>query len=472
MFASRLFVALFLLLAAPPAPEKGKALAAANLLFDFFFDYVPKEVSGDLERDMRAANFDEDADVLSFQSAESKSARDGPIFNRIKKFVGKRFTVWSMRQAADGLRQDPQHRSLVIVAVDRDKAAYYFEAKPKPVASGELPEFTKPSVPCLRCHANGPRAIRPESSFDFPKLSTANHKRLQGWNEEIRNQGVVTNFVGKNRALVSSLVDGDALLPESLCTECHSTQSGVRGPLFRSHEASIRFLLTHADHESSGFTFQTFAKGHTAMPPESSPALSDAERDCLLSWLDRKSSPATCSQKNMVTQESTKAGVDAQIFVGRKTIAIQGHALQSNSGLAFNIPVAGLASGNAVRDWRMRQLLSSDGLSPNIKAEVSFKSPDTLQLALSLNGVAKNYQGAVDCVPSKIEVGERPMISCALKPLTLDMRHHHIEPPQLLGMRVASSVVISGTFTLTSEVWENALRGLRKGTKDGYARSR
>ena len=153
---------------------------------------------------LAAAVWDEDElarlPSATFVSAESQPAKGDAVTNRIQFDQVNGFDIWRMRQQSSGESGSSPHAytnwsyiGIVVEHADdqttanRSNIAYYFEWEPKPVQKGQLPRQIALRVDCTRCHASGPRLIRPKGS---------DSALIRAWNTRIEAYGVVNLVQG------------------------------------------------------------------------------------------------------------------------------------------------------------------------------------------------------------------------------------------------------------------------------------
>jgi cytochrome c553 len=112
------------------------------------------------------------------------------------------------------------------------------------------PEVEK-KARCYMCHANGPRAIRPEWESAPASVSSWDRLRLTLWNLRIKTYGrfaATAQDVAPDFRVQSSLADEP--LQVAACTRCHGDGSAnglhalvARGTLRRQHYAAIDFMV-------------------------------------------------------------------------------------------------------------------------------------------------------------------------------------------------------------------------------------
>lgn len=213
------------------------------------FAHNEKQVTA-LVRALGVGNRSDEASAphVSLVSAESSVRSEVPVMNSIRGWSNAQTDVWILRQKA---MREAGWRSYGIVqdkTVSPNVAFYFSIAQPDSlVFLGES---------CFKCHASGPRYIRPIRQDLIEGEAVA-----ETFNERIEGNGYVrTHFSATTRKRHAG-----PPLTASACIGCHSI-GGVRGPLYHDHDESIEVLVAIG-----------------AMPRDS--ALSAAELSQIQAWL-------------------------------------------------------------------------------------------------------------------------------------------------------------------------------------------
>ena len=104
---------------------------------------------------------------IKIQSKESKTIDGFAVYNSIKLISEKNKDIWMMNQSHFGQNPDPTMLDRLVIIVDtstKPKSAEFYQ-----LPSGKL-EWSEDlrlqkidyKVSCFMCHANGPRALRPD----------------------------------------------------------------------------------------------------------------------------------------------------------------------------------------------------------------------------------------------------------------------------------------------------------------------
>lgn len=211
------------------------------------------------------AYFGYDSRAILLESEESKTTKDGPVFNRIRWFPGKREDVWMMQQSHHGLAAVEEEWDRLAIIIDKTrspKTARFIQLEPGPL---EWKEGLKPKafrVSCFMCHSNGPRAIRPNAASDQIRLSMGERLKVLAWNLRIKTYGRVVpaeiHEVEDRTAVVPFRFRGNLenqRLQVKTCLHCHR-ESGVfaRGALTRQNALTIQFMVSKGHMPPLGFS--------------------------------------------------------------------------------------------------------------------------------------------------------------------------------------------------------------------------
>lgn len=213
-----------------------------------------------------------------FESLESRTNQDKPVFNRIRFLPGWQRDVWLMQQSHAGINSEFLGWDRLAIVVD--KSVRPFTANFYQVATGEL-KFEAPPIPfkarCFACHANGPRAVRWNSASIEALPTLWGRMQVAMWNLRIKAYGHVTSKAGAEFSVGTAFRSKYPVFSRSLglktCEKCHSA-GGLRNELRLEHVATASFLVRN------GF-----------MPPFPFRA-TQAERDALEKYLSTSASSA------------------------------------------------------------------------------------------------------------------------------------------------------------------------------------
>jgi hypothetical protein len=211
-----------------------------------------------------------DSSAIRFQSLESKTMENGPVFNEVRYLKHSGKEIWMMNQSHHGLQAPAQQWDRLAIVISREnekKVSHFYQLPPGRLEwSEDLPaQNLNLKVSCFACHNNGPRAIRPDN--EGLSLNAWSKLRVQLWNLKIKTSGRIYESE-KQRA-----EDQHAAVPfrraqdrlnESLkietCSLCHREESEeggkawfARGILKRQQRATIAFLTENKLMPPPGF---------------------------------------------------------------------------------------------------------------------------------------------------------------------------------------------------------------------------
>ena len=180
---------------------------------------------------------------LSIESKESKTEMGGSVFNKITFIQQPSRDIWTMKQSHLGhdLKEDEWDELMIVV----DKTQNPYRAQYYQFYQGNEVEYR---VSCFICHANGPRAIRPNYESEEAKLSFADHAKVIFWNLRIKSYGkiMIEQQVQKERAVplaFNTSMDNSQLNLKS-CNQCHGGDGLFsRNSLKRQHAVAIEHLV-------------------------------------------------------------------------------------------------------------------------------------------------------------------------------------------------------------------------------------
>lgn len=209
---------------------------------------------------------------ILIESAESRTREDGPVYNRIRWFSSRTRDVWMMQQSHSGVHAAPGQWDRLAIVVDKTATpmtARFVQIEP---GSLEWPEkgmaaFGMRRVPnrasCFLCHANGPRAIRPNLDSEAVPVSAGDRFRVAAWNFRIKTYGRIVADAEHERedpGLKVPFRVGGKLENEHLavktCQKCHHSAPGgwfSREPLTRQHATTIQFMVSGGHMPPPGF---------------------------------------------------------------------------------------------------------------------------------------------------------------------------------------------------------------------------
>ncbi|MCX6129421.1 MAG: YceI family protein [Proteobacteria bacterium] len=428
--------------------QESRAQSPNKVQLESYARFLPaalvKEAAAELSLSLKEAQEDSGAS-LSFQSAESSWASGAPIMNQVSFHAGSRIDIWLLRQRqSPDQGHNPQHWPFFAIVVDHQttaKIAYFLEFAARPVPSGTLPDPISLSVSCSRCHANGPRRIRPEASSLVPAFAAADLQRLQSWNKHIERDGPISQVEKSEPSKLSPELQQrrQEVLPFPFCSECHKKESGIRSELRREHSQSIDFLLKVSD-RADGYTSWVHGQEKSAMPLEEN--ISSKERDCLAQWLMSMPLDPAClapPAKPLDLNRSTLTVDVSTSFASFQLsqIYLQGES-QQKGATTFKVITEQAQSGSRLRDQHMREkfLAAAGPITFRIESLAPLtKDHDQLELpvALTWNGVTRMV-----LVTLRLTAGIYSIDS------KIDLRDFGLQPPQFLGLSVNPELRVRG----------------------------
>lgn len=171
---------------------------------------------------------------ILFESLESKTFDEGPVFNKVQFIPGWDKDVWLMNQAPNGLHGTWDQLEIVV-----DKTKIPKEAK-----------FYQRGAPykarCFACHANGPRAIRYNADSTEAVPNLIEKLRVAIWNLRIKSYGPVDSIAGQPIEEGHSFKSPVPVFAQPLrlptCQMCHSAD-GIRNELKLEQIGTAHFLV-------------------------------------------------------------------------------------------------------------------------------------------------------------------------------------------------------------------------------------
>ena len=192
---------------------------------------------------------------IVIESLESRTQEGLPVFNEIKWLPGRDRDVWMMNQSHSGAHANAGQWERLAIVIDKTKSPKV--AKFYQLQAGELdwkenlPEAPK-RVSCFMCHANGPRAIRPNADSPSATLNGWQKAKIAFWNARIKSYGRVV----ADPAMSVGVPDANGYpfrlegefenksLKVKTCQLCHKENGFLaRGELKGQHFMAIRFMI-------------------------------------------------------------------------------------------------------------------------------------------------------------------------------------------------------------------------------------
>lgn len=205
-----------------------------------------------------------DSQEVFLESWESRTVSGGSVFNKIKWFSFKDKDVWMMNQSHHGSQALKNKWERLAIVVDKTKSpitAKFFQLKPGPLEWADNLEQVPLRISCFMCHANGPRAIRPNYKSAFNPMGFKERVKVLAWNIRIKSYGRVVPHKS-HKDTDQNLVPPfrwrsdyeNEPLKISTCLTCHKEQGFfARGRLRRQNIPTIKFMLETGQMPPIGF---------------------------------------------------------------------------------------------------------------------------------------------------------------------------------------------------------------------------
>ncbi len=201
-----------------------------------------------------------DETPILIQSLESKTIEGHPVFNRIQLQSTSSQDIWIMQQSHSGLKASTNNWDRLAILVDKTKfpkTAKFMQLEPGSMEIESAREVPY-KVSCYLCHANGPRALRPDFTSSLAKISVWDRGRIWMWNLKIKTYGRIEASDSLKRE-GKPFRYPQAWLNEKLrvktCERCHNDEGlFARGSLTRQNFMTIRFLVDSGQMPPVGFT--------------------------------------------------------------------------------------------------------------------------------------------------------------------------------------------------------------------------
>jgi len=185
------------------------------------------------------------AHPILFASLESKNAELDTVYNKVRMIAGWNQDTWLMRQSHHGKAfAESEWDRLAIVVHKSSSVAKFYQ-----LASGDEADVSKWTplpfkIRCHLCHANGPRAIRPDTNA--LALSIADQLKIQMLNLRIKTYGSVKGVAGFETNDGERFQSSNRVLQKELdlesCKTCHRS-GGLRSELTYENIETASFLV-------------------------------------------------------------------------------------------------------------------------------------------------------------------------------------------------------------------------------------
>jgi hypothetical protein len=400
---------------------------------------LPDDVRPEILAAWKAIPFD-GALSLHFRSGEVIEDDGRRVDQRVQLFEGPRFDVWVARLDTGALH------SITVDKASTPRKAYFASFAPERVAAGSLPRPVPFETSCLSCHANGPRAIRPEWSQDGPVPDASGLRRLADWNRKIASYGRIgSHLPSAHLEIASTAADAWETVSWPACVGCHNEGDGIRGPLRRMHGGTIQALVRTAT-SPEGYYVRLDHQAQAIMPM-GAPKLAPRELDGLKAWLDGRPRPSESGEEGerlyVVDPSSSRVRIVARSSLG--TIPIGRIPLSGTVSCEANscrgevkADLRRVSTGISLRDRHLRERYLEVARFPS--AELAFSGEQAV--SLSWHGKTVEYPVSLRCGR------EANGLRCRLARFDARLSRHAIEVPAFLAARVRDEVSIEGEIFL------------------------
>ena len=193
-----------------------------------------------------AALFEDLSTPVVMESFESKTKDKDPVFNEITIQPGDKKDIWLMAQSHNGIHYSKSKWDQIKIVVDKTTEPY--SATYHQVKNGKEIELR---AACYICHANGPRAIRPNYESSSVKYSLKDKALIGMMNLRIKTYGRIkmkkSNLILDGRPRQRPLAyDGPKNWQElniPTCLKCHNDSGFLsRGMLKGQQYGTIEHL--------------------------------------------------------------------------------------------------------------------------------------------------------------------------------------------------------------------------------------
>ncbi len=184
--------------------------------------------------------------IVEFISHESKHINGDPIYNRISLIKAAGKDIWLMQQQQQKYSTQYHLWDRLAIVVDRSSnQVQYYQLQPGPLEWTELTasQAIPHKVTCIKCHVNGPRAIRPDPAH---KISLSDQIKISLWNYKIKRYPRLENKpprLGSPAHLIAHQQKIPLFLKMKVCATCHNDSPSGRNFLSNQHAPSIIYML-------------------------------------------------------------------------------------------------------------------------------------------------------------------------------------------------------------------------------------
>lgn len=189
-----------------------------------------------------------DQSPVLIESLESKTIEGTAVYNRIHFQFGLNQDTWVMQQSHQGLNKNFDEWDKLAIVVDKSQTisqANFHQKSPGPIKLSSENQEIDFKVRCYACHANGPRAIRPNYNSTNAPLNLKNKIKIFYLNLIIKSYGHLSAQAG-NPLNKDNFKSTHPILQKSLqlnsCIQCHSS-TGIRSELKMEQYDTLKFLI-------------------------------------------------------------------------------------------------------------------------------------------------------------------------------------------------------------------------------------
>lgn len=175
---------------------------------------------------------------LQFESLESKTKENQPVFNRISFVKSGKVDIWKMKQSHHSFPSKVWDS--IEIRVYPDKTVSYHQLKNE--------EEIEYKASCIRCHSSGPRYIRPNFKSKILPLDLKDKITLFAMNLRIKSYGDLklreNDSFTRKVPLIKNQKMANQWLDIPVCNRCHY-KDGPRSPISLAQLETIKFLVDH-----------------------------------------------------------------------------------------------------------------------------------------------------------------------------------------------------------------------------------
>jgi hypothetical protein len=180
------------------------------------------------------------SDQILIESIESKTIEGNPVHNKISFAQNQNEDIWYMKQTHEKGEWD--ELKIVVDKTQNPKRVYYYQYKNN--------QEVKYRASCFLCHANGPRAIRPNWESKEVKNSLKDKMVVALWNFKIKTYGKI--ITPQNKHIDPPLKYSGKLdttpLQIKTCQRCHGSENFLgRSALQRQQVTTMVHLVDRGE---------------------------------------------------------------------------------------------------------------------------------------------------------------------------------------------------------------------------------